>query len=95
MKSNEYYYCLTHKTSILPEDKAEHDFPDCNFIVEEFKDKGKSKKIRLHWAAATVAKKHGMQIYTAPKKDKVEIPNTIPEDAILIDTDSRGKDLNG
>jgi len=88
-----YYYCVTHKKSILPEDYDRHTTDECQYTKEEFKYK-KHGQIKKFWAAKSVAKKHGMQIYTPPKKEKVVI-DTLPSDAILIDTASpRGKQLD-
>ncbi len=93
MRSNPfYYYCITHKKSILQEDFEAHTTPQCQYTQEEFHYK-RHGQIKKFWIAKAVAKKHGMKIWTPPKKEKVVI-DTLPSDAILIDTaNPRGKEL--
>ena len=91
---NGYYYCITHKLCILPEDKDKHIEEGCNFIFEEFKIRTRRKKIRLQWAAKSIAEKYGMKIYTVREVER-ETVNTLPPDAILIDSMIlKGRDLN-
>jgi len=92
MNKEFYYYCATHKKSILQEDFEAHTTPQCQYIQEQFKYK-KHGKIKKFWAAKTVAKKAGMKIWTPPKKEKVVV-DTLPDDAILIDSaNMRGKQI--
>jgi len=92
---NGYYYCMTHKVCILPEDmdKSQHD--GCDLIFEDFKIRSTHRKIRLQWAAKSIGEKYGMKIFHS-RKVKADTENTLPPDAILIDSlQLKGRDLNG
>ncbi len=94
-KSNGYYYCMTHKVCILPEDMDNNQHNGCDLVFEEFKIRSTRTKIKLQWAAKSIGEKYGMKIYHSSKV-KVDTENTLPADAILIDSmQLKGKDLNG
>jgi len=79
----DYYYCITHKKCLLPEDKKEHRTPKCQFLLEDFQYK-KHGKIKKFWMARTISEKLGMKIYTPKKEDKAEPVNTLPFHLSLI-----------
>ena len=93
MNEDDYYYCITHKKSILPEDKQEHDFPDCQFIIETCRIHTPVKVKKL-WAAKSIADKCGMKVYKLKPEKKQGIRYTLPSDAVLIDVKAEGKDLS-
>ena len=93
MNEDDYYYCLAHKKSILPEDKAGHDFHDCQFIIVTCRI-STPVKIRKHWAAKTIADKYGMKVFTLPKKRKQGQVFTLPSNAVILEVKAEGIDLS-
>ena len=93
MNEDDYYYCVTHKKSILPEDKSGHDFPDCQFIIETCRI-NTPIKIRKQWAAKSITDKYGMRVFRLPKKKNQGQVFTLPSDAMLIDVKAEGVDLS-
>ena len=63
--SNERWYgvCLKHKQIMNEENLKKHRKKGCQVVISEFKHRYKHK-INKHWAAKSVAEKHGMKIYT-------------------------------
>ncbi len=92
MNEDDYYYCIVHKKSILPEDKKEHETDDCQFVILTCRI---STPVKIHrlWMAKTIAKKCGMQIFKLPPIQKTVV-FTLPSDAVLLDSKTEGKDLS-
>ncbi len=92
MKEDDYYYCIVHKKSILPEDKEAHETDECQFIIETCRI---STPVKIHklWMAKTIAEKCGMQVFKLPPKQKTVV-FTLPSDAVLLDSKTESKDLS-
>ena len=65
-----------------------------HIIIDELKETAKVKLKPLPWVAKTIQRKLGMKIWKGTKKEKVELADTLPLDAIIIDTLTKFKDLN-
>ena len=48
----------------------------------------------MPWVAKTIQRKLGMKIWKGKERPKVEVVDTLPPDAIIIDTLSKFTDLN-
>lgn len=65
-----------------------------HLIIDELKETAKVKLKPMPWVAKTIQKKLGMKIWKGTKEEKVELADTLPLDAIIIDTLTKFKDLN-
>ena len=63
-------------------------------LIDEFQDRGKVKFKPLQWQAKTLTKLFGMKIYKGKDEEKIIRYDTLPENAIIIDSLDTFKDLN-
>ena len=63
-------------------------------VLEEIQDRGIVKMKPMPWVAKTIQRKLGMKIWKGKERPKVEVVDTLPPDAIIIDTLSKFTDLN-
>ena len=93
--SNERWYgiCLKHKQIMNEENLKKHRKKGCQVVISEFKHRYKHK-INKHWAAKSVAEKHGMKIYKHEKREPVPLEDTLPADAVTLDYIEKVIDLD-
>jgi len=88
----DYYFCLTHKCSVLPEDKDEHKTDECEFTMETFSIHD-TMKVRYEFASKRVADKLGMKIHKPQPKIKIIKTDTIPSMDVTLDLADRVRQL--
>ena len=80
---------LRHKTiTTINREEEQH------LIIDETKETAKIKLKPMPWVAKTIQKKMGMKIWKGKKKRKVKVVDTLPPEAVIIDTLTKFKDLN-
>ena len=87
MNENNYYYCVVHKKSLLPEDVDSHREETCEFILEDFQWRHKSNR-KISPLPRNVIDAMGMKIYQ-PKKKHTSVINTLPKNAIIYEPERR------
>ena len=65
-----------------------------HLVIEELPDNVKIKRKPMPWVARSVAKKYGMIIWKPELKEKIVLEDTLPENAIILDTLDTFEDLN-
>ena len=65
-----------------------------HLVIDEMKETSKIKLKPMPWVAKTIQRKLGMKIWKGKERPKVEVVDTLPPDAIIIDTLSKFTDLN-
>tara|TARA_Y100001949_G_scaffold141152_1_gene123253 strand:- start:348 stop:611 length:264 start_codon:yes stop_codon:yes gene_type:complete len=63
-------------------------------VLEEIQDRGIVKMKPMPWVAKTIQKKLGMKIWKGKKKQKVDVVDTLPPEAVILDTLTKFTDLN-
>ena len=65
-----------------------------HLVIDETKETSKIKLKPMPWVAKTIQKRMGMKIWKGTERPKVPVADTLPLDAIIIDTLQKFKDLN-
>ena len=81
-------YSKIYSITTINKDKVQHK------VLEEIQDRGTIKLKPMPWVAKTIQRKLGMKIWKGTEKEKVVLADTLPADAIIIDTLTKFKDLN-
>ena len=81
-------YSKIYSITAINKDKVQHK------VLEEIQDRGTIKLKPMPWVAKTIQKKLGMKIWKGKKKPKVKVVDTLPPEAVIIDTLQKFKDLN-
>ena len=87
MNENNYYYCVVHKRALLEEDIDSHRDSTCEFILEEFQWKHRSKK-KIEPLPRNVIDAYGMKIYR-PEHKPTTVVNTLPKNAKIFEPERR------
>ncbi len=83
----DYYYCATHKISVLPEEVESHRGGDCRLLEHKF-EISYPLKAKVHWVSKNVVNICGVKIYQPPLEKREIIKSTVPSDGVLIDTEA-------